>query len=352
MSKVHDLTRSDDENSWVTIGFRFLNVILVSAGITLIVISIWAFIEARGFILNSLFITACTMLLITGLILVILGIMALVGSHKRIPLFLQLYFVIICALTIFLITCVVCAFLFRDSLSNSFRYYMAETVDRYYTNRYIQESWDVIQSRFRCCGITVKDSDNRPPHTIWERNTMRYSNALIPESCCVQELASEYTSYNSFVVECQTSRRIIYYDDCYTKLQQYIKPRAEGLAYAAIVTIIFFILVLILTWILMKNMNGRNSRSTRVSPSSLGMSGSRNFESPQPQRTLDSRMSRETPVRETPKIPRETPTTLEERKEEEEETEGVTRGHRTEGKGRAIKQSRQRQDSIFQDVYK
>ena len=233
--------------------FFGMNFVLLAAGIAVIGLSIWSFIEARGFVLNSLYVTTSILSILTGVSFIVLSVTALIGYKNHVRIFLQLYFLVVCCLTIVLITCVTCAFLFKNSLSTSFRNLMISSVKRYFTSKFVQDSWDTIQSRFKCCGISSEKGFEQA-FDVWKQNPSfnRVGGPYIPESCCVQELINGFASYYDYLIQCQREYKFMFPDDCYDKLKEYVKPRTEGIAYSALTTIVICIVVVLLTWMVLK----------------------------------------------------------------------------------------------------
>ena len=233
--------------------FLGMNLVLLAAAITLIGLSIWSFIEARGFVLNSVFITASTLSLLTGISFMILSVTAFIGYQRNGRIFLQLYFLVVCCLTILLITSAASALLFKSSLPTSFRNLMISSVKRYFTSKFVQDSWDIIQSRLKCCGIT-SGKGFEEAFKVWRQNPSfnRVGGPYIPESCCVQEVIKGFTSYYDYLIQCQREYKFMFPDDCYDKLKEYVKPRTEAIAYSTLAMIVICICVVLLTWMVLK----------------------------------------------------------------------------------------------------
>lgn len=257
MENLNNITDNRDVVKATGLGFVILNYILLTSGVLFIVLGVWSVIEARGFILNSLYITANTIILVTGLVFIIMSLMALIGYQNNIRIFLQVYFLAICVLTVLMIIGLTCAMLFRESLSKSFRYFMIESTTKYFKSKMVQDSWDVIQSRFNCCGISTKDFDTSKPYLIWMRNSefTKPGGPYLPESCCMPEKVIDYQSYFEFLIECQGKRKIIYTDDCMKKLNWYIKPRVEAMVYGTTAMTVFCLIVIACSWLLIRENN-------------------------------------------------------------------------------------------------
>lgn len=259
MENVRKIVNTTKFVKYSKLGFLIFNYILLTCSVILIFLSIWSFIEARGFILNSLYVTANTLLLVTGSVFMVLSLMALIGYQNNIRIFLQVYFLNMCCLTILMIVCLTCSLLFKESLSKSFRFFMIESVRKYFSVKFVQDSWDVIQSRFQCCGISIKDKDSTKPYAIWMKNSefTKPGGPYLPESCCIPEAVINYETYFEYLLECQGKRKVIYTDDCMTKINWYIKPRVEAMMYSTMFMTVFCLIIVAFTWIIIKGLNTR-----------------------------------------------------------------------------------------------
>lgn len=214
-----------------------VNVIMVIAGLILTGLSIWALTESRGFFANGLYLTTGIFLLISGVGCIAISGIGLAGAKSKIPGYLVLYISFMSFFLILILIAIITAFVLRAQFQSRMREKLFETAKRYYDSSLIQDSWDILQSRFQCCGLLRDEYDyNRLPYQMWSTNPeFRKTNGpRVPESCCDPRLTSNYNSYGTFRVQCQGRRSIIFRDDCYTRLQSYLKPRIEAVGFTAV----------------------------------------------------------------------------------------------------------------------
>lgn len=240
--------------------FILLNLLLFLTGCAFVGLSVWSFFEARGFILSSPYTAAAVLLLLCGFSFIAMSMIALCGIMKRIHKLLAIYLVVLLITTGLLIICAICAFVFSNTLASKFRQYLYDSVREYFTSQIVQDSWDVLQRRFECCGVSPRDDrDDMEAYRVWQRNEnfRREKGPLVPESCCPSDAIASFKTYYEFQVECQGQTSLIFRDDCFDRLKLYIKPRMEAIAFSSTAVILVNLLLIILTLIVMNALDSR-----------------------------------------------------------------------------------------------
>ncbi|KAI1280312.1 hypothetical protein HDE_13868 [Halotydeus destructor] len=122
------------------------------------------------------------------------------------------------------------AIIYRSRLGKTFRLQLVDSVKDYFEDEFTQDAWDSLQRGFKCCGLLAGDLDlyQRAPYMVWQHNEefRKSSGPRVPESCCQPVGRPTGMTYGQFRRECQGNLRFVYLDDCYIKVEQFIRPRA------------------------------------------------------------------------------------------------------------------------------
>lgn len=152
-----------------------MNGFMIVISVIIIALSLWTLSESRGFFANGFYVTTGVFLLLSGLGSLLISSIAIygivtgskynsgqtsntVGGHflgsKNIRPFINLsmaffsFFLTLCLIS------VIISFIFRYQFSQgNFREKLYESTRSYTDSYFIQYSWDILQSRFKCCGL-------------------------------------------------------------------------------------------------------------------------------------------------------------------------------------------------------
>jgi hypothetical protein len=212
-----------------------INACLLSGGLLLIGCSVWVLDEARGFVMNSFYSTSAILLTLSGLFCIILGMIGCSASQEKCTISLIMFICGLCLLLLLLLVTQVLAFIFSGALHTQFREWIHRSAKKYFQSNLVQDSWDVLQSRLRCCGITAPGNTTTgtsEASEVWQTNPefRKENGPAVPESCCVSDLISSFQNYRQFRYQCQGQKSIIYRADCYERLLQFVKPKAQVIA--------------------------------------------------------------------------------------------------------------------------
>lgn len=234
-----------------------INIVMFIGGLVLFGISVWALSESRGFFSYGLYMTAASVLLLVSVILLFVSILGIIGAKNLVRPFIIVFIVFLSLLLILIAVMSTSALLFRDNLATAVRAQIYDSAREYFDNSFVQDSWDTLQRRFKCCGLVWPDNSSRRPYQVWETNSefKKDNGPRVPESCCNTDMvALATTDYTQFRFKCQGSRQNIYLDDCYVKLKQFMRPRAEGIAFSGIILAAFAIVGILFAILLLKSM--------------------------------------------------------------------------------------------------
>ena len=146
-----------------------INVFLLAFGLTMLGCSVWVLDEARGFVMNTFYSTSAILLALSGLYCVVLGVIGCLGSQERAKVPLLLFIWGLSGVFLLLLVTQVLAFLFAADIGSSFRSLLYQSARLYFNSTLVQDSWDVLQSRLKCCGTTKADQERTvEPFSVWQ----------------------------------------------------------------------------------------------------------------------------------------------------------------------------------------
>lgn len=249
-----------------------INACLLIGGLVLLGCSVWVLDEARGFVMNSFYSTSAIMLTVSGFFMMTLGFIGCLGSHEKARVPLVIFIWGLSGAFLLLVTIQVIAFMFTTGFGADFRPWLYESTKLYFDSTLIQDSWDVLQSRLKCCGISKTgtgeqdDKEETEPFTVWQTNPeFRKANGpTVPESCCVSDLISSFQNYRQFRFQCQGQKEIIHRADCYQKLQHFIRPKVQFVAFSSLVMSILLALAIVSAFLVYRAMQDEARRRTQT----------------------------------------------------------------------------------------
>lgn len=163
-SSVHEVSKS------IIIA---MNGFMILISIIIIALSLWTLSESRGFFVNGFYVTTGVFLLLSGLGSLLISSIAIhgivngsksnsssntVGGHfsslKNIRPFIYLSMAFFSFFLSLSLISIIISFIFRHQFSQgNFREKLYESTRSYTDSYFIQYSWDILQSRFKCCGL-------------------------------------------------------------------------------------------------------------------------------------------------------------------------------------------------------
>lgn len=149
-----------------------MNGLMMIVSVIIIALSLWTLAESRGFFANGFYVTTGVFLLLSGLGSLLISSIAIHGIvtsksgqtciHKNIRPFINLSMAFFSFFLTLSLISIIISFIFRHHFSQgSFRQTLYESTRSYTDSPFIQHSWDILQSRFKCCGIVKPPSNNR-----------------------------------------------------------------------------------------------------------------------------------------------------------------------------------------------
>lgn len=179
--------------------FFIFNLVVCIGGLVLVVVGIVALVKPEvvrmiPIIGGEIFQTAAYLAIIVGIIIFILGFLGCCGAWKENRCLLGLFFVIMLVMFIVLLVTAILAFAFKGQAKSKIKDGLIETLTNKYATgsddkvvKSIQEGWDFVQEKFQCCGIGHNTSKG---YEIWQSSKWFKSQTgskkkYVPTSCCI-----------------------------------------------------------------------------------------------------------------------------------------------------------------------
>lgn len=236
-----------------------INGFMVVISLVIIALSIWTLSESRGFFANGFYVTTGVFLLVSGVGCLIISILAIKGVKYNIRKFVTLsisFFIFFFTLSVIAL---IVSFIFRQQFKDGFREKLYESTRNYFDSYFTQYSWDILQSRFKCCGLLKSTNSytqtSFQPNMVWSMANPEFrkpNGPRVPESCCDDRAIGRYGSYNSFRMSCQGRKIQIYREDCYYKLESSLLPRIDVISFAAVAMTIMTLVGIIFSYFTLK----------------------------------------------------------------------------------------------------
>ena len=275
----------------------FINGFMIVISLVIIALSIWALSESRGFFANGFYVTTGVFLLVSGIGCLIISTLAIKGVKYNIRKFITIsisFFIFF--LTLSAIALII-SFIFRQQFKDGFREKLYESTRSYFDSYFVQYSWDILQSRFKCCGL-IKTTNyytqtSFQPNLVWSMTNPEFrkpNGPRVPESCCDDRALGRSANYNSFRMNCQGRKIQIYREDCYYKLESSLWPRIDVISFAAVAMTIITLIGIIFSYIILNSTRAAKSTvsSTREHNSNFDPEASNNKVSNNPLSTTSS----------------------------------------------------------------
>ncbi|KAK6190326.1 hypothetical protein SNE40_002221 [Patella caerulea] len=158
----------------VRIIFMILNVLLLLMGIAMIAVGCYVQLS-KGNVLILLpeyeFINVVAVMVASGIIVLVVSIIGFCGACMMSQCMLIIYFTMVLVVFALQISVGIIAYIYRDEVNRSLEDQLLVGLK----NRKVQQSWDLIQKNFKCCGVTGPED--------WSKHG-EYNNNNVPDSCC------------------------------------------------------------------------------------------------------------------------------------------------------------------------
>ena len=274
----------------------FINGFMIIISLIIIALSIWMLSESRGFFVNGFYVTSGVFLLVSGIGCLIISALAIRGVKYNIRQFITLSISFFSFFLTLSLIALIISFIFRQQFKDDFREKLYESTRSYFDSYFIQYSWDILQSRFKCCGLLKSNAYTQTsfqPNMVWSMTNPEFRKAngpRVPESCCDERAIGKFSSYNSFRMNCQGRKSQIYREDCYYKLETNLWPRIDVISFAAIAMTIITLIGIIFSLIILSKSKAAKSTvsSTREHNSNFDPEASNNKVSNNPLSTTSS----------------------------------------------------------------
>ncbi|GJQ71401.1 hypothetical protein Trydic_g11128 [Trypoxylus dichotomus] len=150
--------------------FVMIGFLLISIGTTITFI----YNDFELFIADHYF-SPSALLVAVGVIIFFVSLFGCVGAIKGSTCLVNIYGVFLILLLILEVSAAIAAYAMRGTVSDYIKAAMKDTMGHYFDRRYVQEAWDALQCRLRCCGIFS--------HLDWEFKNSPFNDTLSPDSC-------------------------------------------------------------------------------------------------------------------------------------------------------------------------
>lgn len=275
----------------------FVNGLMILISLVIIALSIWTLSESRGFFANGFYVTTGVFLLVSGIGCLIISSLAIKGVKYNLKKFVALsisFFIFFMTLSVIAL---IISFVFRQQFKEGFREKLYESTRSYFDSYYIQYSWDILQSRFKCCGLLKSTNSytqtSFQPNMVWSMTNPEFrkpNGPRVPESCCDDRAIGKFGGYNSFRMNCQGRKIQIYREDCYYKLEKNLLPRIDVISFAAVVMTIITLIGILFSFFILNSIKSSKSTgsSTKEHNSNFDPEASNNKVSNNPLSTTSS----------------------------------------------------------------
>jgi len=129
---------------------------------------------------------AAICLVSVGALVFILGGLGCCGALKESSACLTGFTALLIFLLILQVVAVILAGVLHGQILHELETEMRETMNKEYgRSDAVTESWDFIQIKMQCCGVSNKSVDDWR-NTFWWNQTSRANTSVVPQSCCAQ----------------------------------------------------------------------------------------------------------------------------------------------------------------------
>ncbi|KRT86800.1 Tetraspannin, partial [Oryctes borbonicus] len=128
--------------------FVMIGFLLISIGTTITVI----YSDFELFIADHYF-SPSALLVAVGILIFFVSLFGCVGAIRGSTCLVNLYGIFLILLLILEVSAAIAAYAMRGSVERYIKAAMNDTLQHYLSSEYIQDAWDGLQCRLRCCGI-------------------------------------------------------------------------------------------------------------------------------------------------------------------------------------------------------
>ncbi|KAL3319994.1 hypothetical protein Ciccas_001321 [Cichlidogyrus casuarinus] len=257
-------------------------VIFMFFGSALIALGIVTAVDSGDFtvVLNSaLYSSSVYMIIFAGLVILLTSLCGYLGSEKENRGLLIIYIVILVLCVLFIFIAGIIALVSRDALTQATKSAMNNTLSQQYGRyRIVTATWDLIQSKLRCCAIEDRGWTSYIDSTwdfyvnadIHDKNAkISESNVFykyVPVSCCwklIDPLTGWPTETFLGVEQCQNFQfgppnlpngahnTALYYGGCFNAIKMYLMRFALPLGILALISMLIMILAIVTAVVLL-----------------------------------------------------------------------------------------------------
>nr|CAH8856218.1 unnamed protein product [Trichobilharzia regenti] len=241
---------------------------------------------------SSLYTSGVYILIFLGLIIMTIALCGYIAADKENICLIVSYIFILCLVALLLLIAGIMVLSFRDSLGESARRVMIDTLrNNYGRHGIITDAWNLVQSRLHCCGVDNNGWgvyngswwDMITNLDLYETNTKLPESSLfylfVPHSCCAKKLDG-LTGWPTDVYRdtkrCQTwqygppnkaygpHNDAIYYAGCFESLKSYINNYAKAMGALALCAFIVVVSALICAVFLFREAKFKARRKERM----------------------------------------------------------------------------------------
>ncbi|XP_047528169.1 leukocyte surface antigen CD53-like [Vanessa atalanta] len=170
-----------------------INGLFLLTGITLLIVGVVVLVAFNQYdtLMTNRFFTLSGFIIATAVIIFVVSLLGFYGAFSEQFYFIAGYVVLLLVILIFEITITVLGFGLQNDAANEIRSPMSQSLQLYESRRENAVVWDDLQMGFKCCGIAGRHD---------------WNNNRIPISCCHIDYGTispfECTAANAYTVGC------------------------------------------------------------------------------------------------------------------------------------------------------
>lgn len=231
--------------SWVKFLLFGFNVTFFLCGSGVLGVGIWLRVEKGDYVqfTNYEFASASNLTIASGVIIILVTFLGVVGSIKELKIMLLVFFIALLVIFCLEVTAGVLAYSNRNKIETKVRQDLNATIHTKYGNDAgSTKAIDKLQDYFKCCGNTV--------FTDWTYSQYFKKKLHYPQSCCVSTAKSD--------PRCFYNRSMLKKDSCFEIVKKFLMDNLLVIGIASIVVGVFQILGMICSMLLFCGINDQH----------------------------------------------------------------------------------------------
>jgi len=226
------MVKGDGFRKCIRLAMILANLLILIGAFSVLAVGIWTIVDKsylQDLMRNKLYMSAAYVLIAVGAITIILSLIGCLGSFTEKRLLLLAYFLFVLLMFVVLLLGGVFAYVFRQQIKSNMKPAMMDTIRDYDPSKPedpITKSWDAMQNKLRCCGISTNITGDDRPWDSWKANlkiNSGFGSKMVPASCCKLDV-------NGVKVDCASDNPVdedrIFKSDCFTQAIKFVQGHA------------------------------------------------------------------------------------------------------------------------------